>query len=100
MSNPRYTCRESALMFVSGWVRASAIASADLPAPVGPQMMRSASASAKSALDLVPRQLHDRAPAVDIVCRQRSGRERDEKRTHLARRQNITRHDRSLAREP
>src|SRR5258705_7764300 len=80
---------------------ASRSASPVFPAAVGPQMTRMGAAllSAKAALELGPRELHDGGPAVHIVCGKRGVAERDEQRTHLARRELVTSLDRRLARD-
>ncbi len=53
---------------------AIATASADFPAPVGPQMMRSL-LPAKATLEFVPAELHDRRAAVHVVRRKRRWRQ-------------------------
>src|SRR5215207_7226689 len=99
MSKPQYVCRESALMIAAPLAVASAIAIADFPAAVGPQTTRrvvphesaggrrvSGSLSllpSKPALELVPRELHDRGSPVHVVRGQRRPRELDEQRAHL-----------------
>src|SRR5688572_22642680 len=77
---------------------ASAIAIADFPAAVGPQMMRTL-LSSETSLELIPRDLHDRRPAVHVVCGQRRRCESDEQRLHLAERELIARLDGGLARD-
>src|SRR5688500_4694756 len=77
---------------------ASARASDDLPAAVGPQMTRTLS-SAKSAIELVPRELHDRGASVHVVRRETRRRERQEQRAHLARREDVAGLDGRLARD-
>ena len=82
MSNPRYTCRESALMIVTGMASAIHSATALFPAAVGPQTTP-ISATSETSLNLVPGQLHDRRPPVHVVGRQRRIAKRDIQRAHL-----------------
>src|SRR3954447_3398889 len=81
--------------------RASRSASPVFPAAVGPQMTRMGAAllSAKAALELGPRELHDRGSAMHVVRGRLRVAERDEECTHLAGRQLVTRLDRRLARD-
>src|ERR671921_2155917 len=83
-------------MIVAPRRSARASAAADLPAAVGPQMIRR-SAPAKAALELIPRQMNDRRASMDVVRRKRRAREREEERAHLALRQHVSRLDRRLA---
>src|SRR5919201_6482663 len=83
---------------VSGKRSASAMAMADFPAAVGPQMTRSLP-SAKAALDLVPGELHDGGSAVHVVRRQLGSGEGDEERAHLGGREQVAGLDRRLAGE-
>src|SRR5215217_6518258 len=84
MSNPRYSCRESALTTVRSAWRANHSAAKVLPAPVGPQMTRIGSLlSSKATLELGPRQLHDGRAAVHVVRRKRRLAQRDVQRAHL-----------------
>src|SRR6185312_6067771 len=82
----------------NGTRRASAIASALFPAPVGPVITRSLT-PAKASLELVPGQLHDGRPAVYVVRRQRRAREGRVERAHLVGRERVAGLDRGLARE-
>src|SRR5678816_1510075 len=77
---------------------ASAIAIDDLPAPVGPQMTRTL-LSSEAALELIPGDLHDRRPAVDVVCGERGGRQTDVQRLHFRERERVTTLDRRFARD-
>src|SRR5262249_45273243 len=95
---PRYTCLESALTMVTGIRDASHIATALLPAAVGPQIT-AISATAESALNLVPCELHDRRAAMNVVRRQFRIAERDEQRTHLPGGKLVAGLDRGLARD-
>src|SRR6478672_4623303 len=101
MSKPRYTCRESALITAISANRAHNVAAKVFPAAVGPQITRTtgraSSLAAKAALELGPRQLHDRRAAMDVVRRQLGLTERDEQSAHLACRQLVARLDRRLA---
>src|SRR2546423_9170462 len=100
-SKPRYTCRESALMITISRRSDSHMAIADFPDAVGPQItaMRSRSTSSESALELIPRKLHDGGPAVDVVRGQRAVAERHEERAHLLRREQVAGLDRGFARD-
>src|SRR3954468_17901061 len=84
-------------MIVVGDRAASRIATALFPAAVGPQMTRTGSASSEATLNLVPRELHDRRSAVDVVCGQGRVAKCDKQRAHLAWRERITRFDRGFA---
>src|SRR5437867_2448965 len=81
----------------------SHMAIADLPDAVGPQItgMRSTvaamSTSSESALELIPRKLHDGGPTVDVVRRQFTVAERGEQRPHFLRRERVAGFDRRLA---
>src|SRR6478672_7989206 len=101
MSKPRYTCRESALITAISAKRAHSVDAYVLPAAVGPQITRTtgraSSLAAKAPLELGPRELHDRRPAVDVVRRQLRLAERDEQRAHLAGGELVARLDRRLA---
>src|ERR1035437_1434119 len=77
---------------------ARAIASADFPAAVGPQMMRS-SAPAEASLELIPADLDDSTPPMHVVRGERRARERDVERAHLRWRERVSRLDRRLARD-
>src|SRR5450759_1408289 len=85
-------------MIAALYVSPSSSATADLPAPVGPQMMRSLS-PAKAALYLVPREMNDCRAAVDVVRRQRRVPQRGEKRARLSLRELFTGLDCGLARD-
>ena len=63
---------------------ASAVAIADLPAAVGPQITRILFA-AKPPVQLVPPELHDCGSPVNIVSRKRRVAKRREQRAHLGR---------------
>src|ERR1700674_260805 len=90
-------------MMLAARCRASAIATPDLPAAVGPQMTRSGSSATllapKPSLDLVPGQQHDGRPSVHVVRWQRSTGQREIQRLHLRQRELITALDSRLARE-
>src|SRR6185503_4934297 len=87
-------------MMVAPMRGAKRIATALFPAPVGPQITGTSGSSApsKAPLELIPRQIHDRAAAMHVMGWERRGRERDEEGAHLLRRERITRLDRGLAR--
>src|SRR4051812_8737506 len=74
-------------------------ASPVFPAAVGPQMTRMGPAllSAKAALELGPRELHDGRPTMTVVRRERRVAERNEECTHLAGGELVARLDRRLA---
>src|SRR6185503_10776182 len=74
------------------------MATALLPAAVGPQMTR-ISAPAESALNLVPTELNDRGAAVHVVRGQRRVAERDKQRAHLAGGERVSRLHRRFARD-
>src|SRR5688500_17208695 len=76
---------------------AMAIAIADLPAAVGPQMTRTLLPS-EAPFELIPGDLHDRRSTVHVVRGKRSRRERDEQGPHLAGRQGVAGLDGRLAR--
>jgi hypothetical protein len=97
MSNRLYIWRESALMIVAPYSRASVAAIEDLPAAVGPQMTRTLFPS-KSPLQLVPRELDDSRAAVHVVRGEFRITERCEKCPHLALRERFARLDGGLAR--
>src|SRR5438045_2497662 len=65
------------------------VATAVLPAAVGPQMTRIGSSllTAKPTLELGPGQLHDRGASVHVVSGKRRVAQCDEQRAHLAERQ-------------
>src|SRR5947209_1367852 len=76
-------------MRVAGTRWASRNAISLFPAAVGPQItgMKECSSAAKAALELVPREMHDGRPAMDVVRGKLRRRERDEEqalRGHLA----------------
>src|SRR4029450_4886910 len=75
---------------------ASSMASADLPAPVGPQMTRTL-LSPEAPIELIPRDLHDRRSAVHVVRWQGGAGETHVERLHLSGRQDVTGLDRRLA---
>src|SRR6266571_6964802 len=75
---------------------ASLSAIADFPAAVGPQITRMLP-SAKSPLELVPRELDHRRSPVHVVGGKCRARERDEQRPHLTRRHLVSGLDRGLA---
>src|SRR5689334_19210220 len=83
---------------IASYCSASSMASADLPAPVGPQMTRTLLAS-ETSIELIPGDLHDRGTAVHVVRGQRGIGETDVERLHLRRRQNVAALDRGLARD-
>src|SRR2546423_3359952 len=87
-------------MRVAGTRWASRNAISLFPAAVGPQItgMKECSSAAKAELELVPREMHDGRPAMDVVRGKWRRRERDEQRAHLARRQFTAGVDRGLAR--
>src|SRR5437762_10018096 len=87
-------------MMVAGTRWASRNAISLFPAAVGPQItgIKECSSAAKAALELVPREMHDGRPAMDVVRGKLRRRERDEQRAHLARREHVARLDRALAR--
>src|SRR6267143_2217709 len=94
MSSPRYTCRASAEMTVRGQCAARASASAVFPTPVGPTMTgTSGLRAAKPALQLIPRELHDGGPAVDVVRGKLAGEEAREELPHLVGPQGLARLD-------
>src|SRR5260221_11797344 len=99
MSNPRESCRESALTIPTSARSANHTAAKLLPAAVGPQMTRIGALllSAKATLELGPGELHDRGPPVDVVRRQSRLGERNEEGPHLALRELVTRIDARLA---
>src|SRR5205085_1632668 len=74
----------------------SSSATADLPAAVGPQMMRSLS-PAKATLDFVPGEVDDRRASVDVVRRQSRVAQGREQRAHLSLRELFTRFYRRFA---
>src|SRR5215204_5780033 len=82
MSNPRKTCRESALMIVAPCASAIAIAIADFPAAVGPQTTGSLTTT-KTAVQLVPRESDDRRASVYVMGRECRARKSAEERLHL-----------------
>src|SRR3954470_4805292 len=81
---------------MASYAAASSSATADLPAAVGPQMMRRLSA-AKAPLNFVPGEVDDRRAPVDIVRRQSRVTQRREQRAHLSLRQLLASLDRRLA---
>src|SRR4029079_3587181 len=83
-------------MMVVGSRSANHIATVLLPAAVGPQITRT-SASAETAVKLVPGQLHDRRATVDVVRGKRRVAQRGEQGTHLRGRQRVAGLDRRLA---
>src|SRR5678816_3848032 len=83
---------------IAPWRSASSMASADLPAPVGPHMTRTLFAP-KASIELIPGDLHDRGSAVHVMSGQRRVRETDVEGLHLRRREKIAALDRSLARD-
>src|SRR5207302_7648827 len=87
-------------MRVAGTRWASRNAISLFPAAVGPQItgMKECSSAAKAALELVPREMHDGRPAMDVVRGKLRRRERDEQRAHLARRQYLAGPERALPR--
>ena len=78
---------------------------ADLPDAVGPQMTgmvtsdAEASAPPETALELIPRELNDDGPAVNVVRGQRAVAERHEQGAHLLGRERVTSLDGRLARD-
>src|SRR5690349_17622497 len=104
MSKPRYTWRESALMIAMSWRSANHIATADFPAAVGPQITGriedpASLTAAKSSVELIPRKLNYRLPAVNVMSWQFALAQRDEKRAHFWRRHGIACLDGRLARD-
>src|SRR5260221_971818 len=99
MSNPRESCRESALTIPTSARSANHIAAKLLPAAVGPQMTRIGALllSAKATLELGPGELHDRGPPLDVVRRQSRLCERNEEGPHFALREFVTRLDGPLS---
>src|SRR6476469_5404918 len=74
------------------------MASADFPAPVGPQMTRTL-LSPETPIELIPGDLHDRGSPVHIVGGQRGVGETDVERLHLGGRQEVAAIDGGLARD-
>src|SRR4249919_1096136 len=74
------------------------MASADLPAPVGPQMTRTL-LSSEAPVELIPGDLHDRGPTMHVVGRQRRGGETHVERLHLRRRERVASFDGGFARD-
>src|SRR5665811_1658163 len=85
-------------MIVVPYSRARRSAISDFPAAVGPQMTGTLS-PAKAPVELVPRQLHYRRPAMDVMCRQRRVAKRCEQRSQLRHRQLLARLYRRFARD-
>src|SRR5471030_2705090 len=77
---------------------ASCIASADFPAAVGPQMMRS-SAPSESTLEFIPANLDDRAAPVHVVRGQGRTGERHIQRAHFGRSEYVAGFHRRFARD-
>src|SRR6266550_1267909 len=73
------------------------MATADLPAPVGPLMMRSLS-PAKAPLYFVPGEMNDRRATVNVVRRQSRVAQCREQRAHLSLRQLVAGLDRGFTR--
>src|SRR5690349_20584919 len=86
-------------MIVIGNRAASSNARELFPAAVGPLMtgMNECSSTAKAALELIPGQMHDGGPAMNVVGGQLCAREGNEQRAHLADRHDVARFDRCLA---
>src|ERR1700693_4992214 len=96
MSKLRKICRESALRIAALCISQSSIATADLPAAVGPQITRSLS-PAKAPLYLVPGEMNDRGAAVHVVRGERGIPQCREERAHLPLRQLLASLDCRLA---
>src|SRR6476619_1810628 len=74
------------------------MASADLPAPVGPQMTRTL-LSSEATVELIPSDLHNRGPTVHVVRRQCRAGETHVERLHLRWRERVAGFDGGLARD-
>src|SRR4029077_5641237 len=98
MSSPRYTCRASAEMMVTGSRAAHAAATAVFPTAVGPTSTGTrggrASGSPKASLQLILWKVHDRGPPMHMVCGEGGGKQPHHELAQFVRLETLARLDR------